>query len=265
MHSPVCHHHVVRSDDEQAENDQVSFDGDEEKDEGYGQRGGGGEEGVRREDSEEGVRREDSEEGVRREDSEEGVRREDGEEGVREEDSEADLRKEDGGVQGQKSPSVKYGLSLPVKPLPQPACSPVLRQNIPLLHDLSPNWSRRRIAFHTAPTSGLYSSVHLVYKVIAPPTAGGGLSEDLERPNDPSFVFLQLFHNAALSLLPAPEHTPLLLAADEVRSLQFTVECECVVVHLHAGHNTSSEAAGSHSSIQYTQDWCSVCWQGAGS
>lgn len=148
---------------------------------------------------------------------------------MKEEDSEADSQREDGGAQGEKChpPFVKHSLSLPMEPLSQPGCSSVPPQNIPLLHDLSPTWSRRRIAFQKAPTSGVCNIVHLVYEVIAPPTAGGGPSEDSELPNDPSFVFLQLFHNAALSLPPAPEHTPLLLAADEVRYLQYTVEYEC--------------------------------------
>ena len=59
---------------------------------------------------------------------------------------------------------------------------------------------------------------------------GGGVTEEevrreaaeppvvtAELPNDPSFVFLQLFHSSALSLPPTASHTPRLLPADEVR------------------------------------------------
>ena len=56
------------------------------------------------------------------------------------------------------------------------------------------------------------------------------MSEDAELPNNPSFVFLQLFHSAALSLPPCPGHLPLLLSGDEVRSLMQGVSvCMCRV------------------------------------
>ena len=42
------------------------------------------------------------------------------------------------------------------------------------------------------------------------------MGEEPGRPNDPSFVFLQLFHSASFPL--STDHTPLLLAADEATS-----------------------------------------------
>lgn len=50
------------------------------------------------------------------------------------------------------------------------------------------------------------------------------MPEEEELPNNPSFVFLQLYHSAALSLPPFPGHTPLLLPADEVREYS----CRCL-------------------------------------
>ena len=49
------------------------------------------------------------------------------------------------------------------------------------------------------------------------------MPEEEELPNNPSFVFLQLYHSAALTLPPSPSHTPLLLPADEVREIQLEV------------------------------------------
>lgn len=139
----------MRSDDEQ------TFDGDEQKDDGYRQRGRRGEDSLRRENGLACLKREYGEEDLWREGSEEGVR---------EGDSSADLRREDGGAQERcHPPFVRQSLSLPVEPLSQPGCSPVLqqpRQNIPLLHDLSPGMTRRRIAFQKAPTSGLCLGVY---------------------------------------------------------------------------------------------------------
>ena len=67
------------------------------------------------------------------------------------------------------------------------------------------------------PSSGLPSWVMYDIVVVVVLPTGSGVSEEEELPNNPSFVFLQLYHSAALSLPPAPGHTPLLLSADEVR------------------------------------------------
>ena len=55
--------------------------------------------------------------------------------------------------------------------------------------------------------------------------------EEAEPPNNPSFVFLQLFHSAALSLPPAPGHAPLLLSADEVRVSRILSSCHYYISH----------------------------------
>lgn len=178
--------HVVQSDDEQTENDLVSVDGDKEKDEGYGQGGGGGEKDVRGEDSE------------------------------------ADLRKEDGGVQGEKSPFVKHSLSLPVEPLPQRA---VLRQNIPLLSDLSPTWSRRKIAFQKAPTSGLYSSVAWCMRSLPRPLQEVDYLRTWSCPMTPA---LCSYNCSTMQLCPflLPLTTPLYsLQLTRSGTFNFTVEC----------------------------------------
>lgn len=84
----------------------------------------------------------------------------------------------------------------------------------------------------------------------------------LELTNDPSFVFLQLFHSSALSL-PHTACSPLLLLADEVRvhSLEeaaHSMVCSC------PGHRQSCQVTGSDSSVQHPQDRSSVCGHGAG-